>query len=293
GEAGVPRVVMSRNAHAAPDRPLARDSAIGYLRARYPRDLVDQPLFWSPAGARAGECARRPGEWPRIRPFRIPARAAEAPQSATRTVLFADTYAAWWLPHSWIFLNGDEVLAAIRGLAAAIGTMTNTHLVVRAKNKPECDLDALLHHVRPPPNCEIKMRDVPFTQDLARADLLVAFHSSTIEEAIAARRPVLIWGSTSRHAYMPAREIAPTRTDRGAIYRINAGARLGPMIAAILESHAGLPLTDSEITPYIWPPATPMVDDLAVEIAMGPAPRCGPTSAFMNRHMPESQGLPK
>ncbi len=271
GEAGVPRMVMSRNAHTAPDRPLARDSAIGYLRARYPRDLVDQPLFWSPAGARAGECARRPGEWPRIRPLvaRRPAQGSRPPRAAPsveRVVLLADTYAAWWFPHSWIFLTGDEFVAAARELAAAIAPLAHTRLVIRAKKKPKCDLAALTALVDPKGNCAINTREVPFEEDLARADLLVAFHSTTIEETLIARKPVLLWGGTARHEYLAAREVRPTAQDRGAVYGVRRPGALGPMIAAVLDAHHGRPLSDDEAAPYAWPRDTMNVGDLAVEI---------------------------
>lgn len=267
GVARVPRLVMSRNAHAPADRPLARDSAVGYLRARYPRGLVDDPLFWSPAGARAAEAARGPHEWPRVRPFLAPKYPLSLPSNQTRTVLFADTYAAWWFPHSWSFLNGDEVLRAISALASAIDTLPDVRLVVRAKHKPECDLDALMHHVHPSPACDVKMRDAPFEDDLARADLLVSFHSTVVEEAIAARRPVLLWGSTNRHRFLPARATPPTGpSDRAVVYAVGASAALPRMVGAILEAHARRPLTDHEVASYVWPQGTPDIDDLATEI---------------------------
>lgn len=267
GMARMPRLVMSRNAHAPADRPLARDSAAGYLRARYPRGLVDEPLFWSPAGARAAEAARRPGEWPRIRPFLAPKRSLPPTVGGARTVLFADTYAAWWFPHAWTFLNSDEVLRAISALAVAIDSIPDARLVVRAKPKPECDLDALAHHVRPSATCELKMRDVPFEDDLARADLLVSFHSTVVEEAIAARRPVLLWGGTSRHRFLSARTEPPAGpSDRGVVYAVESGATLARTISAILEAHAKRPLTDREVAPYLWPQGTPDIDDLAAEI---------------------------
>jgi len=267
GVARVPRQAMSRNAHAPADRPLARDSAVGYLRARYPRGLVDEPLFWSPAGARAAEAARRPHEWPRIRPFLAPKRPLPSPSGRARTVLFADTYAAWWFPHSWTFLNGDEVLRAISALAGAIDSIPDVRLVVRAKPKPECDLDALMHHVRPSAACEVKMRDVPFEDDLARADLLVSFHSTVVEEAVAARRPVLLWGGTNRHRFLPARTTPPSSaSDRAIVYAAEASTALPRMVGAILEAHARRPLTDHEVASYVWPQGTPDIDDLAAEI---------------------------
>jgi hypothetical protein len=272
GEAGARRVVMSRNALAPPEGALARDGCVGYLMARYPGGLVDEPLVFSPAGERAARAALSEPARSRIRP--IVARPIAPPETrlaGERLVLLADTYAAWWFPHSYVFLTGDAFVAAARDLAQAVGQLKNASLLIRAKHKPECDLQALEKLVAPPPNCELKMRDVPFDADLARAELLVSFHSTTIEEAIFARKPVLLWGATSRYSFLPARDEPPTREARSVIYRARHAAQLPQMIQAILDAHVGRPLSDEEIAPYRWPDGTPGVEALARNLATGGA----------------------
>jgi hypothetical protein len=266
GKSGAPRVVLSRNAHTPPEGALARDSSMGYFRARYPGDLVDEPLVSSPAGAALARMALPERLRHKIRPILARPVAPPLPRaSGTRMVLLADTYAAWWFPHSFVFLTGDAFIAAARALAHAVSGLADTQLVIRAKGKPECDLAALTKLVAPPPNCEIKMRDVPFDEDLARADLLVSFHSTTIEEAIFARKPVLLWGGTSRYSFMPAREERPTAHDRAVLYRARKAAELPAMIQSILDVHTSRPLDDDELAPYRWPSETPDIHDLARE----------------------------
>jgi len=266
GKAGIPRIVMSRNAHAPADRRLARDSAVGYLRSRVPTDLVDEALFWSPIGLRAAEEAMRPSAQPRLSSFCIGKPDLSLSKRPTRTVLLADSYAAWWYPHSWIFLNGDEFIAAAAALVTALSTIANSHLVIRVKPKPECDYRALKELLPPSGNSEIKMRDGDFAKDLGRADLLVAFHSSTVLEAIGARRPVLLWGGTSRHSYSTARESLPSANDRSALYGVVDAAKLAPMVAAILDAHAGRPLTDLETAPFRWQQDAWSVDELCSDL---------------------------
>ena len=266
GEIGVPRIVLSRNAHAAPEGALARDSCVGYFKARYPDDLVDEPLVFSPAGDAAARMALPEGLAQKIRPILARPDTPPSPRvSGTRVILLADTYAAWWFPHSYVFLTGDGFVAAAHALARAVASLADTRLVIRAKHKPECDLEALTKLVAPPPNCEIKMRDVPFDEDLARSDLLVSFRSTTIEEAIFARKPVLLWGDTSRYSFLPARDEPPTIEDRAALYRACNAAKLPGMIQSILDAHTPRPLDDDEIAPYRWPADTPGINELARE----------------------------
>jgi len=263
----VPRFVMSRNSHSMSDSVLANDSCIGYFKARYPKSFFDIAFVTSPAAATVAEAALPAHLKKKIRP--IIARPVRPISSSKpkdiKTILLADTYAAWWFPHSYVFLTGDAFLSAAQILAKEIAKIKNTHLVIRAKNKPECDLRALEKLVNPHPNCEIKIRDESFESDLDKADLLVSFHSTTIEQAIFYRKPVLLWGNTLRYAFLPARDKRPTNNDRGVLYRVSKGDDLSEMIKAILESHHCSPLSDRELEPYCWPTDTPGINDIARE----------------------------
>jgi hypothetical protein len=208
---------------------------------------------------------------PHIRAVRaLPPSVPASTAREGRAIMLADTYASWWFTHSWVFLTSDEYIESTRALCAAAAELDDCRLLVRAKEKPECDLAALEALIEPPANCSIKIRDVPFAQDLASTDLLVSFHSTTIEEALHARVPVLLWGGTGRYRYMPARETPPTRDDRAAVYRVTDRAALRPMLAAILDAHAGRPLRDAEIADYVWPADVPGIEALARAFA---APR--------------------
>ena len=94
-------------------------------------------------------------------------------------------------------------------------------------------------------------------------------HATTIEEALLARTPVLLWGPTERYRQLPARLDPPTADDRAAVYGVRSRDALGPMVQAILEAHAGRPLTDNEIADHVWPEGTPTLQDLAETIAAG------------------------
>ena len=103
------------------------------------------------------------------------------------------------------------------------------------------------------------------------ADLVIAVFSTTIMQALHTRKPVLLWGGTKRYEYLPARRTFPTREDRAAVYTVDRVKDLGPMIEAILDAHAGIPLTDEELEGLVWSASAdiPTVSELAQAIADG------------------------
>jgi hypothetical protein len=203
-------------------------------------------------------------------------------------ILLADSYASWWYTHGWVYLTSDEYVAAARTLCEAVADLPDCRLLVRAKKKPECDLAALEALTEPPANCAIKIRDVPFQDDLANADLLVGFHSTTIEEALHARVPVLLWGGTGRYRYLAARETPPTPDDRAAVYRVTNASMLRPMLAAILDAHVGRPLSDAEVADHVWPTQVPGVEALARWLA-GAASEWAPSALELACGKPEAR----
>lgn len=208
-------------------------------------------------------------------------RAPNGREPRPRLILVADSFANWWSPDYWVAQTSDEYIASISALGRVIGGLSNTQLLVRAKHKTDCNLESLVCLVEPPSNCAVKIRDVPFAEDLARADLLVSFRSTTILEALQARKPVLLWGGTSRARYLPAATERPEPGQRSAVYALDDPNLLGPMVEAILDAHANRPLTDDEVLPFIWPPDTPDIGDIAEALA------CGDFETMLAQGMPE------
>jgi hypothetical protein len=166
--------------------------------------------------------------------------------------------------------TSDELLHGIETLAAVVGEMAETSLVVRPKEKAECNaaiLEALLPARR---NVEFR-RGGSFVRDLAEADLLVSYSSSTIEEALHQRTPVLLWGGGVDYRHLPAREDLPRPDDRAAVYVATSKASLEAMLTAIAAAHRGRPLQDDELGQHVWPSGTPDWRELARRLACGEA----------------------
>jgi hypothetical protein len=256
GRAGVLRWVVGRNSHAPPLRRTDRDAISGYYSARYPEGLVDRHIVWSPHGkaaARAVLPESRGSDICAIKAMPVEREELRAVHgSQHRRVLVADSFSTLWFPHNWIFQTSHEFLVGLRALIEAIEKIPRAELIVRAKAKLELDLDSYHALLPSSERATIKIRDVPMRTDLQQSTLLVAIRSTTLEEALHMRRPVLLWGGTTRYRYLAARTEPPTANDRAAVYAANSAADLARLLPAILDAHEGRPLTDAEIAEHVW-----------------------------------------
>jgi len=272
GRAGVPRMVMNHNLHAPPLGE-TDDLAMEYFfTIQHPPHLTDEFVMWSRPGAAVARRYLPAERTDAVRPIRRAPIAVGAPgrEGRPRHVLHAGNAQRWMTFFPWTFETADEYVDGLCALAEAMTGVDGAELVIRTKGKPEpgnATLAALLPH---PGTWTLRERnDIPFDQDLAAADLMVSNMSSTIMQAIQSRVPVLLWGGGLRALDLGARTEPPVAGDRAAVYTVTRAGDLAAMIRAILDAHAGAPLTDDEIAPYVWPPEAPDVDTLAAAIAAG------------------------
>ena len=133
-------------------------------------------------------------------------------------------------------------------------------MVIRIRDQSDCSISNLKKLLPKSDNYEIKSSGI-FLDDLSNADLLVSWSSTAIEEALHLRKPVLLWGGSNRYFHLPPDHRFPTLNHRSGVYAPKTIDDLSPMIQAVLESHAGKPLTDEELSDHVWPNNTPGVDE--------------------------------
>ncbi len=185
--------------------------------------------------------------------FRRP-NSASVP-SSTPMILHAGNYFEWSQHKPWLQETSDEMVGNLVPLVEAISGMPETQLVIRAKHnwRGKGELDANTLHALLPvaENCTIKDTG-SFLDDLSACCLVISFASSTIEEALYARRPVLLWGGSQRYMYLPARTSPPAPDDRAAVYMPPQDCNLREFIRAVIDAHKHQPLSDKEVESYIW-----------------------------------------
>ena len=181
-----------------------------------------------------------------------------------RTILHAGTY-KFLAQRPWIYETSNEFLKGLKQLVKAVSNLDNTRLIIRVRPNLECSLDSFRKLL--PVNSKTKIKTSGnFLDDLSEADLLISFSSTTIEEALYARKPVGLFGGSDRYRHLPSGSGDPPSTkNRSAVYNLSK-QNLAIMLNSILHAHAFKPLTDEELNGYIWPLNVPGRDDFVDQI---------------------------
>mgnify|MGYP001259984728 CR=1 FL=1 len=87
----------------------------------------------------------------------------------------------------------------------------------------------------------------------------VSFSSTTIEESLHARKPVGLFGGTSRYRHFDGSSKLPKKNNRSAIYHLTK-QNMPDMLRSIANVHSDRGLTDNEIIKYVWPNSIPNKD---------------------------------
>jgi hypothetical protein len=184
-----------------------------------------------------------------------------------RYILHAGTYKQWLTPRPWIYETPDEFIKGLTSLILATSNLNNTKLVVRIRPQPDCSLTDLQKLLPKLDHYEIKSSG-SFLDDMSKADLLVSWSSTAIEEGLHLRKPVLLWGGSNRYFHLPPCRKFPTPQNRSEVYAPETEEDLSRMIEAILESHVGIPLTDDELKKHVWPDTIPGVDEFSRQLGL-------------------------
>ena len=115
-------------------------------------------------------------------------------------ILHASTFKALPATRPWIFETSDEFYEGIKELIEVTSQIDNVFLTIRLRSIPECNLNLIQKLAVTANNVKIKS-DGSFIDDLINSDLLISNSSTTIEEATAFNKTVLLWGYGSRYSH--------------------------------------------------------------------------------------------
>lgn len=229
--------------HLALQTPLAE----GYLEA-FPSSgsvIRTGPLIWGkPVDANAAKVAFRTIFGNR---FDI---------DKTRVVIHAGTPKTPNALRLYVYETPDEYVQAICDLARVVEGTPDTALVVRFRPQRELRAEDLKRLV-PFSERVVLSVDEPFAAVLGMADLLVSFSSTTIEEALQNRIPVLLYGGGGRYVHVPAFEVRPGGDwQSSAVYHVGETSGLSYAIGRILEESSGASGEEELFRPYIYEEAS-------------------------------------
>ena len=158
----------------------------------------------------------------------------------------------------WIYETSNEFVYGLQRLVQSISKIENIELIIRIRSNEECEISSLEKLLPLSKNCHIKT-DGSFQDDLNNADLLISFSSTTIEEALYARKPVALFGGSNRYRHLPGSLTLPDMKNRSAVYHLTE-ENASEMLEAIIAVHSNKPLTDNEVSSYVWPNSIPGID---------------------------------
>ena len=271
----MPRFAINYNSFPVSESRIADTVLRELFHVRMPQGLSDTFVMWSPHIAATGRRVYDAAGAARMQPMRLAPTGGRRPNSEDRLrrVLCASNYMEYYYFVPWTMETSNEYLDNILTLVETLNPMNDIDLTVRTKSKGECSSETLRHFIRETDRLHVTGTERPYAEAVSEADLLISFSSTTIEQAILRRTPVLLWGSLRRYRHLPGRVTPPTANSRAAVYAVSDAADLSPMITAILDAHAGHPLTDQEIADHVWPEGTPGVPDIARMIVAGAQPQ--------------------
>ena len=251
-ELNIPTTLISHGSHHVPDSSFATFAQQTHAHGPLVSPLSGKTLLQSPhaeAFALKLDCTNgqrsRPIQWG------IGKKPATSSETKIRYILHAGTYKSWLTPRPWIYETPDEFIKGLISLILATGKLINTKLIIRIRPQADCSLLNLQRLLPKLDHYEIKSSG-SFLDDISKADLLVSWSSTTIEESLHLRKPVLLWGGSNRYFHLPPCRNFPTPQNRSEVYAPEKEEDLSHMIESILESHAGKPLTDAELNSHVW-----------------------------------------
>jgi len=153
----------------------------------------------------------------------------------------------------YIYETAEEYVESINDLIEAIKELKDVLLIVRFRPTTDLSLEDLKKFLLPSERVIISVKE-PFAKVLSVSDLLVSFSSTTIEEALQNRIPVLQYGGRGRYFHIPCYEINSHTLlkNRYPVYGVREKHCLKSALYKILKIHNGVPLTDQELNGHIF-----------------------------------------
>ena len=152
----------------------------------------------------------------------------------------------------YVYETPDEYIQGISDLAQAVEGLENTILIVRFRPRKDIGISDIRGLV-PFSEKVILSTEESFVDVLGMSDLLVSFSSTTIEEALQNRIPVLLYGGWGRYQHISAFEIKKNEPIKpSAIYHISDRENLKVAIKNILDLKIDAVKDKKLFMPYMY-----------------------------------------
>ncbi len=256
---GIPSLLISHGSHVPPKNRFESiewgDHGLGLMNSRYEYLSVQTP--WAAKYLRHFPATSKTlFTGPLI--FAKKAKVSKT-KDDLRNRLLPKVNARWIILHAgtpkgrgtrrfYVYETVDEYVANINSLIRAVETLEDTYLVVRFRPAPMFnvnDLETLLvkseiYGIHP---------EGSFENFMAMADLLVSYSSTTIEEALQNRLPVLQYDPQGKYYHVPGQRLSKGNNRRpDSCYFVGSERDLVGALSWIIDNH----LSKGELSESAW-----------------------------------------
>jgi len=173
-----------------------------------------------------------------------------------RIILHAGTLKGWHTFRPWVYETFDEYISNINDLIRAVEAVPNLFLAIRFRPQPGISLEDLKLSLIKSNKYTIYI-DGEFIDYLLASDLLISYSSTTIEEALQNRIPVLQYAPDGKYEHIPAQELSMNKKNNiSAIYSVMSENNLIPALLWWSKNH-----TENKNNTIIWSEHTFDIDN--------------------------------
>ena len=160
-------------------------------------------------------------------------------------LLHADTPKQRMGMRLYVYQTVDEYIFNINSLIKAVEQINNYHLIIRFRPQSYLSQKSIIPLLLKS-DCYTVCSDGTFDEYLAIADMLVSYSSTTIEEALQNKIPVLQYDSHGKYSHIPGQKLDPTLTPKiDSCYYVDSEDRLKWSLDWLVENHFSKPIPDS------------------------------------------------
>lgn len=206
---GIPNIVISHGSHISPKNDFERiewgEHGKQFLSAPYSHIALQSPIAEGYIDAyKPDALTLKTG--PLIWGRKVKRDRCKRANRAEKIVLHAGTPKITSSLRFQIYETPDEYIQSLKDLSNVILKMENVRLVIKFRPMEEISIKTLTTLLPDSPKIIIETKQT-FRDSLSRADLLVSFSSTTIEEALQNQIPVLLYGGNGRYQHIPAQMV--------------------------------------------------------------------------------------
>ncbi|MBI5195864.1 MAG: hypothetical protein HZA10_06050 [Nitrospirae bacterium] len=137
----------------------------------------------------------------------------------------------------YVYQTVDEYIGNLNSLISAVEKVSDLHLIIRFRPKDylsKNDLESLLVES----DCYDIHTEGSFEEYLSLSDMLVSYSSTTIEEALQNRIPVLQYDPTGKYCHIPCQILAPeTKPEPDSCYYVNSADNFPWALNWLIKNH--------------------------------------------------------